>query len=276
MHNNELRIKELRKSDRGCGRQTQEQFAKTFNVSLDTVRNWEQGRTIPRIDQLCALSDYYGCSIDYILGRIECETVDRQRIQDLTHLSNGAIKAIEEIPFYDEETGKIEEPYYGCDPEDHQAANWRQSRIDALNMLLESRFLADLLDNLYSCKNPKLTESEDFSRREKMQKLFLEQLSPELYEKQLELENERSKLSLNKLLEFFDGNEWVDENDNPVKNPLAKLIKSLHENQADKLKEERKQRDNLCRYNVQFVASKIADDLLREGAEERGEHSAQI
>lgn len=60
-----LKIRELR-SERNL---TQEQLAKEIGVKNYTVANWEQGRTSPSIEDLCALSDFFECSIDYLLGR---------------------------------------------------------------------------------------------------------------------------------------------------------------------------------------------------------------
>ena len=257
------RFKELRKSEHGGSRQTQEQFAEAFGVSLDTVRNWEQGRTMPPADKLCELSDYYGCSIDYILGRIECETIDRQRIQDLTHLSNKAIKAIVELPFYDMETGEVYEPDYElADADAHeviiekQAINGNYRRIEALNALLESPHFAAFLDKLYSCKHPGRTVSEEISRNKKM--IELTTIQAQAYKA------------------FVDEKEWHDEEGKLVQDVVARYEKEFQEIGTERIKEERRSRDDLCRYNVQFVASKIAEDLLREGAEERGEHSAKV
>ena len=35
-------------------------------VSRDTIRNWETGRSSPKVDQLCKLADLYGVPMDYI------------------------------------------------------------------------------------------------------------------------------------------------------------------------------------------------------------------
>lgn len=40
--------------------------ATKVGVSRDTIRNWECGRSYPKVDQLCKLSELYGIPMDYI------------------------------------------------------------------------------------------------------------------------------------------------------------------------------------------------------------------
>lgn len=62
-----LRIKELR-TERGL---TQKQLAEKIGVKNYTVANWEQGRTVPAIEDLIELSDFFECSIDFLIGRTD-------------------------------------------------------------------------------------------------------------------------------------------------------------------------------------------------------------
>ena len=70
---------------------TQANLAKVLNVSLNTVRNWEQGRTTPDIDTLLTLCQMYGCDLDYLAGRNDCRTHDLQFIHNETGLTESAI-----------------------------------------------------------------------------------------------------------------------------------------------------------------------------------------
>lgn len=47
---------------------TQRDVAKALFVSQGTYNNWENGKTEPSIEQLMALSRFFGESIDYIVG----------------------------------------------------------------------------------------------------------------------------------------------------------------------------------------------------------------
>lgn len=50
---------------------TQEQLADKLGVSQSAVRSWESGTTKPGPYQLLAMSDLFGCSVDYLLGRTD-------------------------------------------------------------------------------------------------------------------------------------------------------------------------------------------------------------
>lgn len=76
---------------------TQKSFAKEFNISIETVKNWEQGRNVPEIDTLEKLCNFFHCNIDFLLGNIECKTHDMQFIHDNTGLSEKAIQILQKL-----------------------------------------------------------------------------------------------------------------------------------------------------------------------------------
>ena len=47
---------------------TQEQLADKLNVSVQTVSRWENGVNFPDITLLPLISEYFGVSVDYLLG----------------------------------------------------------------------------------------------------------------------------------------------------------------------------------------------------------------
>lgn len=47
---------------------TQKDFADNLNISLDTVKNWEQGYNYPSIDMLVTIAEYFKCDFDFLLG----------------------------------------------------------------------------------------------------------------------------------------------------------------------------------------------------------------
>ena len=59
------RIKELRKRSGD----SQEVFAEKCGVSRVTVSRWESGERVPDADAIRALSDAYGVTTDWLLGR---------------------------------------------------------------------------------------------------------------------------------------------------------------------------------------------------------------
>lgn len=50
---------------------SQEDLADKLEVSRDTVKKWELGESPIKSSMLIAMSDLFGCSIDYLLGRCE-------------------------------------------------------------------------------------------------------------------------------------------------------------------------------------------------------------
>lgn len=61
------RLKALR-TERGL---TIRAAAAVFHVAHTSYQRWEQGKTEPSIDTICAICDYFDVSSDYLLGRAE-------------------------------------------------------------------------------------------------------------------------------------------------------------------------------------------------------------
>ena len=59
-----MRLRELRKK----AGLTQKEFAKIFGAAQNTVSQWETGTRSIDGETLCKLSDYFGVSVDYLLG----------------------------------------------------------------------------------------------------------------------------------------------------------------------------------------------------------------
>jgi len=59
----EERIQELRKS-KGL---SQEQLAEMLGVSRQAVSKWESGQSLPEVEKLIAMGEFFGVTIDYIL-----------------------------------------------------------------------------------------------------------------------------------------------------------------------------------------------------------------
>ena len=71
-----LRFENIRnlRIDRGL---TQEQIAKVLNVKQNTYSQYEIGVLNYPIDVLIKLADYYGVSVDYLLGRTDKREVNQ-------------------------------------------------------------------------------------------------------------------------------------------------------------------------------------------------------
>lgn len=83
------------KKARKAAHLTQQQLADQFNVSLKTVMNWEQGLANPDLEDVIKLADLLHTDIDFLTGRIDCQTHDLQYVHDLTGLSEDAITILQ-------------------------------------------------------------------------------------------------------------------------------------------------------------------------------------
>lgn len=70
---------------------TQKTFSEAFRVSIDTVKNWEQGRSVPEVCTIEQLCDFFKCDMDYLFNQIKCRTHDAQFICEYTGLSQEAV-----------------------------------------------------------------------------------------------------------------------------------------------------------------------------------------
>ena len=87
------RLKELRKKKY----KIQEKFAEDMGVSVESVRNWEQGRILPEMGTLFKICDLLDCDLDYLTGRLKLKTHDLQFIHDQTGLSETAIRKLQRL-----------------------------------------------------------------------------------------------------------------------------------------------------------------------------------
>ena len=62
-----IRLKSMRESRH----MSQKELATAFSVTQGTVGNWESGTREPNFDTLSKLADYFDCSVDYLLGRVD-------------------------------------------------------------------------------------------------------------------------------------------------------------------------------------------------------------
>lgn len=80
-----------------CKFKTQEAFAEAFGCNIESVRNWEQGRTVPETGTLFRLADFLDCDLDYLIGRIDKPTHDIKFISDELRLSEEAVKKLMQL-----------------------------------------------------------------------------------------------------------------------------------------------------------------------------------
>ena len=61
------RVRELRRKNY----MTQEALGKVLGVRQDSISTYESGKFYPEVRNLLALADYFGVSLDYLMGRTD-------------------------------------------------------------------------------------------------------------------------------------------------------------------------------------------------------------
>lgn len=87
------RIKELRKQ-KGL---SQEELGQYFSISGPAVSKWESGNSEPDNVTLLKLSDFFGVSVDYILGK-DSENKEIEVLKQLL-IRNGFMKSNEDLTY---------------------------------------------------------------------------------------------------------------------------------------------------------------------------------
>lgn len=73
MANFSERIKELRRKNG----MTQEALGKIIGVKPDSIYVYEKGKAYPEVRNLMILADYFGVSLDYLVGRTDNPEINR-------------------------------------------------------------------------------------------------------------------------------------------------------------------------------------------------------
>ena len=78
-----IRLKSLRK-DR---EKTQEDMSKLLHIQRSTYGEYERGKILPPVDKLKVLADYFGVSVDYLMGHTNFKTHEERQEKDAMDVS---------------------------------------------------------------------------------------------------------------------------------------------------------------------------------------------
>lgn len=78
---------------------TQQSLADSIGVKRQTISQWKDGITLPDIDSLCKMADFFKVPTDFLLGRSDVKSFDTdiQAIHGKTGLSEKAISVLERL-----------------------------------------------------------------------------------------------------------------------------------------------------------------------------------
>ena len=84
---------------------TQKQVADAGNFAVRTYQKYESNESSPNIENIIAIADYYGISLDYLVGRSDSlSTVERERMESVFDASRSALVSAD---FSDAQTNAI-------------------------------------------------------------------------------------------------------------------------------------------------------------------------
>jgi phage repressor protein C with HTH and peptisase S24 domain/DNA-binding XRE family transcriptional regulator len=89
-------LKKLRR-DRGMNAK---QFCKASDISYNTYQNYETGKRLPTAEFLMKIADFYGVSVDFILGRKEKSPVPYLDKFEYTNAQKTAMALYSQLPDY--------------------------------------------------------------------------------------------------------------------------------------------------------------------------------
>lgn len=102
------------------------QVCKDTGITSGTITNWKMGRYKPKADKLKLLADYFGVTLEYLMG---VQGVQKNGQEEVYYLNQEtALKAQRAYEKY----GILFDAAEGCKPEDIQMA------VDLLNRLKET------------------------------------------------------------------------------------------------------------------------------------------
>lgn len=141
---------------------TQAQIADFLGVTAKTYRGYEKGQEYPKLESLIALSDRWGVSIDYLLGRSDFTTDGNEYISSVTGLSDGSINQLRKVALHDNFLQKSN------DKNDKRNDNLsvrpvlHSLRIPIINFILESKSFINLInDFIYYLDSDRFTNLLD-------------------------------------------------------------------------------------------------------------------
>lgn len=116
---------------------TQQELAKACNISPSVISDYVGIRKntklrTPKVDKLLPISDFFGVSVDYLLGKDECQTPQNEKIHEITGLSDLAIRELKRIN------------------QEQTESKTAEKQLAITNFLLENMSSTELFEQIYN------------------------------------------------------------------------------------------------------------------------------
>ena len=116
---------------------TQQQLAAACNISPSVISDYLGTRRslklrTPKVDKLLSIADYFKVSVDYLLGKDECQTSQDEKIHEITGLSDLAIQELRRIN------------------QEQSESKTAEKQLEITNFLLENVSSTELFERTYN------------------------------------------------------------------------------------------------------------------------------
>ena len=144
---------------------TQQELADKIHTSRDCVSYWETGKRLIPMDKAILIADTFNVTVDYVLGRSDCTSVDNEYIHQQLGLSDKAIDKLKLVTRQDKQLAESNKRNLARISDN---GNVRPVllplHISTINFVLESRLFSNLIGTLaYFLQSDKFTKFLDGS-----------------------------------------------------------------------------------------------------------------
>ncbi len=124
---------------------TQQELADKIHTSRDCVSYWETGKRLIPMDKAILIADTFNVTVDYVLGRSDCTSVDNEYIHQQLGLSDNAINQLKGFKAHDE-MFRYTNDVIG---KDYSFLSWYDMRLPFINCLITSDKLRPLITTMF-------------------------------------------------------------------------------------------------------------------------------
>jgi len=131
---------------------TQQELADKIHTSRDCVSYWETGKRLIPMDKAILIADTFNVTVDYVLGRSDCTSVDNEYIHQQLGLSDNAINKLRTMAAHDKcliESNKKNQKRIAAKKDKSSVRPLLLPLYtDTVNFLIESKLFFNLISTL--------------------------------------------------------------------------------------------------------------------------------
>lgn len=124
------------------------EIEKETGINNATLSQWQQGKRKPRLDSVQILAEYFGVSVDWILGLSDTKKIDAsvRAASEYTRLSDRAVEVLNKRPQFKPMTP--EEAKEAVKSGNLERSPWTDSEMRLLSKMIEDGSLQKIVHNI--------------------------------------------------------------------------------------------------------------------------------